>query len=92
MSSSNAKLSSDSDRKSETRRRKNVESAKRSRERLRNEHKWMKIQMLENEDRVRDLEKRVNELASELRAPPRKGRNGQANVPSERPHWFGEPF
>lgn len=92
MPTSNAKRSSDSDKKSESRRRRNVESAKRSRERLKNEHKWMEIQLSENEDRVRKLEKRVKDLTSELMAPPRKGRNGLANVHSERPSWHGEPF
>lgn len=53
------------------RRRRNVQSAKRSRERKREEQRWIEIQVNENEDRLRHLESQVSALTAELNRPPR---------------------
>lgn len=77
----------------EDRRRKNVESAIRSRDRLKNEQHWMSIQMQENEDRMRNLEKKVVELTEELvGSKSRSSKKARPYVPDDRPKWFGEPF
>lgn len=83
--------------KEKSRRQRNVESAKRSRDRLKNEPLWMHVQLSENEDRMRKLEKCVHELTSELKSSSRsrtrrpvKGHDFAKQ--GERPAWFGEPF
>lgn len=84
------------EKRREHRRQSNIASANRSRERLKNEHNWMHIQMSENEDRMHNLEKRVAELTAELAAPPRRKstqpapRDDLANA--DRPAWFGDAF
>lgn len=89
-----------------SRRKKNIDSANRSRDRLKNEHKWMSVQMSENEDRMRRLEKTIDSLTSELdtsapqsskkdNAGPsssRKDKTGGSKDKSDRPKWFGEPY
>lgn len=87
----------DYENRREQRRQNNIKSAQRSRERLKNQQNWMAVQMSENEDRMKHLEKRVVELTEELTAPPRKqrpthrsSRGGAADA--ERPQWFGTPF
>lgn len=76
----------------EERRRKNIESAVRSRNRLKNEHQWMVIQMRENDDRIKKLERKLTELSDELTQshsrPSKKSNSSQ----SDRPKWFGVPF
>lgn len=76
----------------EERRLRNIESAKRSRARLRNETAWMQVQMSENEDRMRYLEKKVKDLTDELRTPQRNRSSKHSPHPEKRPDWFGEPF
>lgn len=79
---------------SEERRRKNVESAIRSRERLKNEQNWMSVQMKENDDRMKKLERQIEELTEELTVP-QKSRSSKMKATSghgDRPSWFGEPF
>ena len=51
------------------RRRRNVQSAKRSREKKNQEHRWVQLQVLENEDRIRHLEREVHSLTAELTSP-----------------------
>lgn len=82
----------------EQQRRRNIESAKRSRERLRNAEKWMEIQIAENEDRISRLENKMRTLSQELATPDgrkKKRSQGSASGPSDssqRPSWFGQPF
>lgn len=85
------------DRRREERRLRNIESAKKSRERLKNESSWMQIQMNENEDRMKHLEKTVRDLTNELKSPPRHLRKSSASRKrvteiEDRPSWFGEPY
>lgn len=79
------------------RRERNVQSAKRSKDRLKNEHRWMEIQTLENEDRIRFLERRMDVLIAELERPPSQSRSPkpashQCSLSTDRPSWFGAPF
>lgn len=78
------------------RRRRNVESARRHKQRMKNEYNWMKVQTDENAQRIKQLERTVQDLTMELARPseytkhtkPRPG--GSHN--DARPSWFGEPF
>lgn len=79
------------------RRRRNVQSAKRSREKKNQEHRWVQMQVLENEDRIRHLEREVDSLTAELTSPPKKpNRSQHSKHPKQsqpdRPAWFGDPF
>lgn len=81
----------------EQRRLRNIQSAQRSRDRLKNEPKWMQVQMSENEDRMRYLEKQVIELTEELSKTKDKRNTGRPKgrdsyQESDRPAWFGDPF
>lgn len=76
----------------EERRRKNIESAVRSRERLKNEQNWMAIQMSENEDRMKRLEKKIDQLSQELSGSKSRSKKGSSSSQNDRPKWFGEPF
>lgn len=90
----------------EQRRLRNIESAKRSRERLRREPQWMEVQMKENEERIRMLENTIGGLTKELQKKPKKkneavrhsihfGKQAQHHPHfhgEKRPEWFGEPF
>lgn len=84
----------------EDRRLRNIESAKRSRERLRREPEWLEIQMRENEDRIKVLEKTIGGLEEELNPKPRRKtertrhpkHSGKQSSVDKRPEWFGEPF
>ena len=85
----------------EQRRLRNIESAKRSRERLKNEPEWIEIQMRENEERIIQLEKKIGGLEQELQTSPKKPASSSVrhsihfgNIPKteKRPEWFGEPF
>lgn len=84
----------------EQRRLRNIESAKRSRERLKNEPEWIEIQMRENEERIVQLEKTIGGLEQELQTTPKKPASGvrhsihfgNLNKNDKRPEWFGEPF
>lgn len=85
-------LNKESDHRASSRRQRNVDSAKRSKDRLKNEHKWMEVQMSENEGRVRELERRARDLASELEKPSKNHRSVKPTGKDNRPAWFGEPF
>lgn len=100
MSMSNSCSSGDTEvkvKKDRIRRVRNVKSAKRSKDRMKNEHIWMEVQTLENEDRIKFLESRMDALVAELESGPRKAKTSKqtffesANL-NERPAWFGAPF
>lgn len=78
------------------RRKRNVESARRHKQRLKNEYNWMRIQAEENESRIKQLETEVRDLTVELTSPPGKSSRKKAQPNSSstenRPSWFGEPF
>lgn len=83
----------------EQRRIRNIESAKRSRDRLKNETTWMEMQVQETNDRMRALERRVKDLTDELSTPSRTSRINSPDklrrtmtFTPDRPKWFGEPF
>lgn len=83
------------DKNCEERRLRNIESAKRSRDRLKNESNWMHIQMNENEDRMSHLEKTVHHLTNELTSPPRRNKKSSSSVKNQnedKVSWFGEPY
>lgn len=84
----------DKQKRDEDRRRRNVESAKRSRDRKNQEQRWMEIQVLENEDRIRDLEQQIENLTAELHGTPKEPLSpSPPELPGEnRPEWFGEAF
>lgn len=100
MTSVNYSSTSETDVKSKRdrlRRVRNVKSAKRSKDRLKNEHIWMEIQTLENEDRIKYLENRMEVLVAELESGPRnsktsKQKHYQIQDDKNRPSWFGTPF
>lgn len=79
--------------KSEQRRERNLEHAKRYKERVKNEPLWFALQYEENEDRIRNLERKVRKLTEEATAPP-LSRHSHFMEPQheKRPDWFGEPF
>lgn len=56
------------------RRRRNVESAKRSRDRKNEEERWKQMQILENEARIHYLESKVKRLQDELTATQPRSR------------------
>lgn len=74
------------------RKRKNVESASRSRDRLKNETNWMAIQMSENEDRMNKLEREIDSLQKELNTTSKKKPSKNSSTQKDRPAWFGKPF
>lgn len=91
----------------ERRRVRNRENSRRIRERQRQEQRAMERIYDVNEARIKELEKAVDELSSELRrssaisAPvtkrepaqlSRKESKGAFKVPEERPGWFGDSF
>lgn len=75
----------------EQRRLRNIESAKRSRDRMKNEPQWMELQMNENKDRIKLLERTVETLTNELTGMDRR-KLGKKRGGDDRPAWFGEPF
>lgn len=84
-------------KRDQLRRVRNVKSAKRSKDRLKNEHIWMEIQTLENEDRIKYLESRMEVLVAELESSPTKSKASKQKhyqMPDgkDRPSWFGAPF
>lgn len=97
-SNSRAKMTRDEYR--QARKARNIESAKRSRSRLKNRAHWDLIQIEENKDKITQLERRVHELSEELMESPRKSKqkrkdalqNAFDNKYEQRPNWFGEPF
>lgn len=106
-SSSKSKKSSsdhttDAAQRHEQQRLRNIQSAKRSRDRLKHEDKWMEVQASENADRIRKLEQKVTSLSQELlssssRKPSRSSTssfssNHDLSRTEERPSWFGQPF
>lgn len=77
----------------EERRIRNIGSAKRSRDRLKTQHKWMEIQMNENDDRMNNLKVQLTELIDEVSSTPSiKNRNKKKIREDDRPVWFGQPF
>lgn len=78
----------------EMRRRRNIESAKRSRERKQQQERVVEMQVYENERRIRYLEQQVRDLSNELETPsPYIGHSGQRRSSRDsRPAWFGAPF
>lgn len=82
----------------EQRRLRNIESAKRSRARLSGEAAWMAVQMSENEDKIKHLERVVETLSTELEGNGKK-RSSEKSRPSARSSYHskstgksGEPF
>lgn len=75
----------------EQRRLRNIESAKRSRDRMKNEPQWMELQMNENKDRIKLLERTVETLTNELTGMDRR-KSVKKRGADDRPAWFGEPF
>jgi len=75
--------------KKEQRRRRKIESAKRSREKRRAEHEAVERQVVANNERIRYLEGEVDRLTSELLSGPAPS---AARRNSARPDWFGAPF
>lgn len=72
----------------EQRRLRNIESAKRSRVRRQEQERQVELQVLENDRRIRHLERQVQDLTNELQTPsPFSGANqhGQHTL-------FGAPF
>lgn len=91
----------------ERRRVRNRENSRRIRERQRQEQRAMERIYDVNEARIKELEKAVDELSSELRRSStisspasrrepsqlaRKESKGAFKVPEERPGWFGDSF
>ena len=74
--------------KKELRRRRKIESAQRSRVRRRAQHAAVERRVLENNERLRQLEGEVTRLTSEPLAPPPY----HAKQDPSRPSWFGDPF
>lgn len=92
---SNTKTERDADR-----RRRNVESADRSRQRRAQQDRWNQLQVFETEERINELESEIKALSAELEAPPRRpllsnrktASDAKQKYHSDRPGWFGEPF
>lgn len=78
--------------KDEEQRIRNIDSAKRSRERLRLEDKWMQVQALETADRIGRLEKQVSDLYSDIASGSGKNRKSSIESREEKPSWFGDAF
>lgn len=51
----------------------------------------MEIQVLENEDRIKQLEREMDALTKELCTPPRAPRVHRSKG-EDRPTWFGDAF
>lgn len=71
--------SSSGDSKLDRRRRQKNESARRCRERRQEDNVRMANTLKANEERIKQLERQVDDLSSELTSGPR-------------PAWFGDPF
>lgn len=82
------------EKKKEERRRRKIESAKRSRERLRNEPHWVELQLADNRDRIDKLSQTVEQLSEDLHRPAgsTKSQQDSSSTPSKRPSWYGDPF
>lgn len=78
------------EQKQKGRKARNIASAKRSRERLKHTDHWVMLQIEENKDKIKDLEKQIDDLADELETPSNSKKSFQRN--EYRPKWFGEPF
>lgn len=77
----------------ESKRARNILTAKRHKERLSKEHHWMEIQAAENEDKIRKLEKRARHLMEQLDSGSRPSPSVTSeNKHESRPKWFGDPF
>lgn len=76
----------------EEQRRRNIDSAKRSRERLKFEDKWMQVQTLETSDRIGRLEKEVGDLSAQIGKSSRSQRSQGSESRDDRPSWFGDAF
>lgn len=80
----------------EQRRLRNIESAKRSRERLRSEPSWMKVQVYENSERIRKLENALDSLEKEVPRSSQKQLSKRAQKGAadseKRPNWYGDAF
>lgn len=79
----------------EERRRIRVRTAKRHKDRLKDEQIRLTVQAHENEEKLSCLEKTVKELRKELSAPKKVSNNNrefQNEYSEKRPEWFGEPF
>lgn len=79
----------------EDRRLRNIESAKRSRDRLQNEPSWMKVQVSENNQRIRQLEKTMDDLERTVpgsRVSSKKNTAGRPGTTEKRPKWYGDAF
>lgn len=93
MSSRAIKSKSLTSKVADDRKKRNIESAYRSRDRLKNEHNWMAIQLSENESRIKHLENQVARLTDELISPkPCVHTKPGIFMESDRPKWFGTPF
>lgn len=90
--SSSSKTKQYKETRDEQQRIRNIDSAKRSRERLRFEEKWMQVQAMETADRIGRLEKQVSAIWSEV--DPDRARNGSSSRSKgeEKPSWFGAEF
>lgn len=78
------------EQKQKGRKARNIASAKRSRDRLKHSDHWVMLQIEENKDLIKALEKQIDDLAEELETPSNSKKKYQRN--EERPKWFGEPF
>lgn len=81
------------EQKQKGRKARNIASAKRSRDRLKHSDHWVMLQIEENKDLIKALEKQIDDLADELEAPSHTTntkKKYQRN--DDRPKWFGEPF
>lgn len=76
----------------EEQRRRNIDSAKRSRERLKFEDKWMQVQALETSDRIGRLEKEVGDLSAQIGKGSRSEHPQGNESRDDRPSWFGDAF
>lgn len=77
----------------EAQRRRNVESARKSRDRLKHEEKWMMVQVLYNSDRIDRFEEDVAKLSAEVRRiQADESKEMSLDSKETRPSWFGQPF
>ena len=98
--SSNKRQHLTKEEKIQGRKARNIESAKRSRDRLKHSDRWVMLQIEENKDMIAKLEKQVDSLTTELLESPRKSSKKKADrhrfefedKSQGRPEWFGEPF
>lgn len=76
-----------------SRKHKTVENAKRYKDRMKNEHRWLEIQAIEKEDRIQQLEGTIQSLSKELSKSPKKRKSKHPpDDQNKRPSWFGDPF